>query len=244
MATALSLAMDLAEGALAQTSSEAVGAAYLKALEPLGAKSLWARQFHLTPNWVDPKVSATYKTYDYACIRQANWWGSAAQRYSDTVCPVSIGASQFTGPYFTSDVAGTEKPAYGAYWDAMAEFGVADTLAIPYFGPNNTAAGITIWMTHRDFSPDEVKALRLSITLVFDRMRVLKEPLQTPCTPLSTRERHALALVAEGKSDAEISVLLGIAKTTAHAHIENAKRKLGARTRAQAVAQMVLNAMA
>lgn len=52
---------------------------------------------------------------------------------------------------------------------------------------------------------------------------------------LSPRERDCIAFVAQGKSDWEIGVILGVSRTTAHSHVENAKRKLDCRTRAQAV---------
>ncbi|RWD54623.1 MAG: LuxR family transcriptional regulator, partial [Mesorhizobium sp.] len=53
------------------------------------------------------------------------------------------------------------------------------------------------------------------------------------------RERDSLALVAEGKTDWEISVILGIAEATVRFHVDNARRKLGAVNRAQAVARLV-----
>jgi LuxR family transcriptional regulator, quorum-sensing system regulator BjaR1 len=54
---------------------------------------------------------------------------------------------------------------------------------------------------------------------------------------LTQRERDCLAFVAEGRSGAEVADALGIVTATAHWHIENAKRKLGAKTRAQAIAR-------
>jgi len=49
--------------------------------------------------------------------------------------------------------------------------------------------------------------------------------------------------VAEGKSDWEISVILGISETTARFHVDNARQKLGAVSRAHAVARLVVNRM-
>lgn len=237
MASALSLALDLMGEAAEQPTSEQVGETFLNALKGLGATSLWARQFYLTPRWMDPAVSAHYPTYNYACIRTPAWWGSAAQRYSDTVCPVSLGAAKFPRAYFTSEVmAGVEYP-YGQYAEAMAEFGVQDTLAVPFFGPHNSAGGMTIWLAHRTFSPEETKALRLAAGIAMDCMRSLKEPLPPVVPKLSVRERDCLAFVAEGKSDWEISVILSLSQATVHQHIENAKRKLGVRTRPHAVAK-------
>jgi LuxR family quorum sensing-dependent transcriptional regulator len=56
---------------------------------------------------------------------------------------------------------------------------------------------------------------------------------------LTPREHDSLALVADGKTDWEISVILGVSEATARFHVDNARRKLGAVTRAQAVARLL-----
>ena len=53
---------------------------------------------------------------------------------------------------------------------------------------------------------------------------------------LSQRERDVLAAVARGLETPEIATSLGIGPGTVRTHVENARRKLGARTRAQAIA--------
>lgn len=68
-------------------------------------------------------------------------------------------------------------------------------------------------------------------------MKARRPPRDPAAQPaLTGRERDCLLFVAEGLSDGDIAGQLGISTVTAHAHVENAKRKLGARTRAQAVA--------
>lgn len=62
---------------------------------------------------------------------------------------------------------------------------------------------------------------------------------KTPTVLLTRREVECLTLVADGKSDAEIAKELDIAASTVHFHVENAKKKFSARSRAQAVAQAV-----
>lgn len=56
---------------------------------------------------------------------------------------------------------------------------------------------------------------------------------------LTARERDALTWVAEGKSDWEIAVILGLSETTVRFHVDNARKKLGAVNRAQAVARLL-----
>jgi DNA-binding NarL/FixJ family response regulator len=50
------------------------------------------------------------------------------------------------------------------------------------------------------------------------------------------REREVLALVAEGRTNAEIAASLVLSEHTAHRHVANILAKLGAASRAAAVA--------
>jgi DNA-binding CsgD family transcriptional regulator len=52
----------------------------------------------------------------------------------------------------------------------------------------------------------------------------------------SAREREILGLLAEGETDVQIAAHLKLSPATVQTHVRNAKAKLGARTRAQAVA--------
>jgi DNA-binding CsgD family transcriptional regulator len=52
---------------------------------------------------------------------------------------------------------------------------------------------------------------------------------------MTARESEVLAWVAAGKSDWAIGQILNISGKTVNFHVENAKRKLGAGTRVQAV---------
>jgi PAS domain S-box-containing protein len=52
----------------------------------------------------------------------------------------------------------------------------------------------------------------------------------------TSREREVLALLAAGATDEQIAEMLELSPATVQTHVRNAKAKLGARTRAQAVA--------
>jgi DNA-binding CsgD family transcriptional regulator len=65
---------------------------------------------------------------------------------------------------------------------------------------------------------------------------VLRPLLSPPNRGPSAREREVLGLLARGSTDAEIATLLGLSSATVQTHVRNAKAKLGAKTRAQAVA--------
>jgi len=60
---------------------------------------------------------------------------------------------------------------------------------------------------------------------------------------LSVRERDCLAHVADGLRVAEIAARLGIAEVTVEMHLRNARIRLDAKTRDQAVAKAVMNRM-
>ncbi|MDX6582304.1 MAG: hypothetical protein QOI10_1488 [Solirubrobacterales bacterium] len=58
---------------------------------------------------------------------------------------------------------------------------------------------------------------------------------EVPRAP-TARELEVLALLAGGRTDGQIAELLELSPATVQTHVRNAKAKLGARTRAQAVA--------
>jgi PAS domain S-box-containing protein len=57
------------------------------------------------------------------------------------------------------------------------------------------------------------------------------------------REREVLALLAGGATDEQIAEMLELSPATVQTHVRNAKAKLGARTRAQAVAMALQHGM-
>jgi LuxR family quorum sensing-dependent transcriptional regulator len=229
--------MDLLDRCMDAATTDAAGAAMLKALEPLGACSLWSRSFQLTLHWTDPKVNATYQTLDHARIRHPDWWGSQAQIYADNRCPLGAAAARYQGPFFVSDYASHSDRAYAGYWEALAGFGVTDTLGVPIIGLGTQASMLSIWFERRDLSPREEVAIKMASLMLAGRMRDMAGTSSPPAPRLTPRESDAIAFVADGKSDWEVGVILGISQATVHTHVENAKRKLGASTRAQAVAR-------
>lgn len=53
---------------------------------------------------------------------------------------------------------------------------------------------------------------------------------------LTPRQRQIVTLIAQGATDVEIASLLQISRSTAHKHVQNARRRLHAKTRSQLVA--------
>ena len=69
------------------------------------------------------------------------------------------------------------------------------------------------------------------------------EAIPTAHRQPTSREREILALVATGATDNEIADVLALSPATVQTHVRNAKTKLGARTRAQAVALAITHGM-
>jgi DNA-binding CsgD family transcriptional regulator len=61
-------------------------------------------------------------------------------------------------------------------------------------------------------------------------------PGRSRCERLSRKERLVLSELALGNSTAEIGIALSVSPHTVRTHVKNLMRKLGARTRAHAVA--------
>ena len=61
-----------------------------------------------------------------------------------------------------------------------------------------------------------------------------------PPSHLTERQEEALLLMANGYTDGEIGLQMGISALTATEHVQRAKRALGARTRPHAVSLWVL----
>jgi DNA-binding CsgD family transcriptional regulator len=88
---------------------------------------------------------------------------------------------------------------------------------------------------HLDIDPMDRFTLHFTGLEALARMREIGLNLPPVISLLSVRETECLNWVAQGKSDWEIGCILSLSEKTVNAHIERAKHKLGAITRAQAL---------
>jgi DNA-binding CsgD family transcriptional regulator len=75
-----------------------------------------------------------------------------------------------------------------------------------------------------------------SLRPVADPIRRVGRPRRTGPERLSGKERLVLVELARGNSTDEIGIVLSVSPHTVRTHVKNLMRKLGARTRAHAVA--------
>ncbi len=120
--------------------------------------------------------------------------------------------------------------------EEAAEFGLKDGLALAVPGEGVLGA-ISIGTRHYDLSSHQRAGLQLAAYYLHARVVALRAGDRRRAMPrLTPRERECLKWVAAGKTDWEIAQILNISEQTAHSYVQNALIKLGARTRAQAVA--------
>jgi len=130
------------------------------------------------------------------------------------------------------------KKAGRAALDLAAVNGWSDGLVVPV--PRGHSRVGLVSLVGRDSSFDSATVALLSLMCLslhsHVRSLVSRENFALAPAGLTRREIECLILVARGFSDGAIGKNLGIAISTAHEHVENAKRKLQVRSRMQLVA--------
>ena len=124
----------------------------------------------------------------------------------------------------------------------MSEAGIGDALCATSYGPDRAIASLHLGFARRDFDPHEARSIQMAGLLLTERLMEFAVP-SDELPKLTDRERDCLAFVADGRTDWEIAMLLGISESTARFHLNNARRKLGAVNRAQAVARLGVRGM-
>ncbi len=172
-----------------------------------------------------------------ARVSPASWVGSSAFNY---ICfeqnPLLGAIREGRTRYRFSDFADFGDPHYANYWDAMSEAGIADALCATSYGPDRTITSLHLGFDRRDFTAGEARSIHMAGLLLTERLMEFAEPLlEAPA--LTSRERDAMAFVADGHTDWQIAERMKISEPTVRFHLGNARRKLGAVNRAQAVAR-------
>jgi LuxR family quorum sensing-dependent transcriptional regulator len=122
-----------------------------------------------------------------------------------------------------------------------SEFSLRDGLAFPLVTLDGQVMMVSLGGEAVELSPVEFGMVSLAATYAIGRA------MQLQCRPaqmidhieLTPRERECLQWAATGKSEWEISQILGISEHTSEKHLLNAKTKLGAVNRVQAVAEAI-----
>lgn len=235
----LSRIMNYSEAAFAADTPREASIAFFNAMERFSPTYLQTRLYRRPSA---PLTSVNHWAAGGFIIRIApdGWAGSLGFNYVCFECnPMLTPVRESRTRHRFSDFAPHQDRRFGAYWDALSQAKIKDTLCATSYGPGGQIAGLTLGFNECEFDDEEAFAIQMAGLVVTERIMSLGEAPPAEAVALTRRERDSLAFVAEGKTDWEISVILGVAEATARFHVDNARRKLGAVNRAQAVARLV-----
>ncbi|WP_027532132.1 autoinducer binding domain-containing protein [Bradyrhizobium sp. WSM3983] len=131
------------------------------------------------------------------------------------------------------------------FFDEATTFGIRSGITVPIRGGFGRVAAFTLATSDREIDSDrtagEWKDIVQQVGLYFHvhvsaKLEAAFAAPQQGESELTQRERQCLGWTAQGKTVADIAVLVAIAPRTVVFHLENARRKLGAASIAQCVA--------
>jgi LuxR family quorum sensing-dependent transcriptional regulator len=179
-----------------------------------------------------------------------NWPSDWVELYNKSgwfgIDPFPIEARRRIAPFLLSELANLKfTAAQIAFLKATVDYGWREGFAVPIHGPGSLQ-GLVTMVTRRDefsLSVADRAVLEVMSRAIWERCRTSEGFGMVEESPakLSARELECLQWAAAGKSDSDMAKLIGIRPATAHFHIEQAKRRLGVKTRVEAVAAGVLH---
>ena len=131
-------------------------------------------------------------------------------------------------------------------FNEASEYGLKDGFYLPLHQPDGSMHGVSMMIQHKlDNEPRMLSALHLlAIYYSVAAKRLGLSPPAPPSPPdmskmLTPRQRECLQWVRAGESPAAIAHRLSISEHTVNEHLEAARRRLKARTTAQAVIEAI-----
>jgi DNA-binding CsgD family transcriptional regulator len=235
----LGQALALAEHALAAADARQASERFFETAKTFGATYIQTRLYRRPSQRL---TSATHWAAGGFVLRVApqSWASSPAFDYVCFECnPLLAPIRQSRTRYRFSDFAPHDRSEFGTYWEALDEAGISDAICATSYGPDRAIASLHLGFGARDIAADNARTLQMAGLLLTERLIDLADLRATDDPNLTRREIDCMAFVADGKTDWEISVILGISEATVRFHIDNARRKLDAVNRTQAVARLV-----
>lgn len=156
--------------------------------------------------------------------------------------PVFVLGRTFARPFLWTDpdFLALLDAGQAAVMAAAAAHGLKHGVTIPLHGPGRTSASCSLVADSPDIDAERVFTAQRFASEVYEAARTLAgAPEGRPCIALAPRERECLKLVALGKDDEAIAIILGIGRETVRRHVEMAKERLGVSKRSHAVAYAI-----
>ncbi|WP_199087721.1 LuxR family transcriptional regulator [Bosea sp. ASV33] len=230
----------LAEALLKCGNLTEVGAAFAAMVAKEGFVSSAARA--LAP-------SAQHPVRTFFLNWPRDWQALSEDRQFQRKSPVLRAARRRGSPFSWRELQAERRQGEGEkeVWRTVREWGWTDGLVVPIHGPGGYFATVGMSTRERSFKMDPAKRMRLimlaAVTHERCRMLIDLDSGIEESDVLTAREIECLRWVADGQSDDAIGSILAISSETVRFHLDNARRKLGVRNRAQAVAQICLRGL-
>lgn len=150
--------------------------------------------------------------------------------------PMTHHARRTNAPFFVEQVRQHEAIARDDWSNSIPpEIRSGDTLVLPVHRDGDLVLICGCNGNAPDTSPLARAALHTAAHVVYDRIEALGAR-STALVPLTSREAECMRWMSLGKNDGEIARIVGISTRTVRFHLRNAKEKLGAATRVEAIA--------
>ena len=147
-------------------------------------------------------------------------------------------------PFLWSEAARFTRPEHGAIARRMfgeaCEFNLKAGFVVPMSAPDGGRIAMSLGGERADVPPDAWQVIALIGAVAMGYAVELRDrEHRRMAAGLSEREAECLKWASEGKSEWEIGEILKISEHTADKHLTNARRKLRAANRTQAVANAI-----
>lgn len=131
-----------------------------------------------------------------------------------------------------------------ALFDEAREYGIVHGITVPLHIPSESYASCTFARAEPfEVTPSLMAALHIVAAFAFKAGLQVHHPSHSRNAPkLTRREAECTALVALGKSDWEISQILGLADSTVRYFVSRAKQRYGVFKRSELVAKALIDA--
>lgn len=121
--------------------------------------------------------------------------------------------------------------------DQAKDFRLGNGCTVPLVSLDGRRVGFSFAGKDVDDSPQAKSIMTLIASFAFGRAVEIRNAALKESIHLTPREREVIAWIAVGKTDWEISIILGVSEKAIAKHVCNIRLKLGAVNRAHAVAE-------
>ena len=153
--------------------------------------------------------------------------------------PVVVATCRATGAFTLNEVAAYSREGAPILAD-FRMYGLFDGLCVPIRAGYDELGFVLLGADHLLEPTDYERFLLQGMCEAYARAGLALLPMRSDPPKLTRRETECLRWVAVGRSDPQIGMILGLSPNTVHAHIEAAKSKLDANSRAQLVLRAVM----